>query len=66
MVGAMDRNQESSRSSRLARPLEAQRSGEAWWIIYPKGEAIWQQEIKHTNTGNGGQGDQDLIKDLEE
>lgn len=26
---------------------------------------IWQQEIKHTNTMNGGQDDQDLIKDFE-
>lgn len=41
------------------------RGEEAWWIIYPKGKAIWQQEIKHTNTGRW-EDDRDLIKDFEE
>lgn len=45
--------------------LHRGRGEEVWWIIYPKGKAIWQQEIKHTNTGRWEDG-RDLIKDFEE
>lgn len=51
--------------SAVIRGSSRERGEEAWWIIYPKGKAIWQQEIKHTNTGRC-EDVRDLIKNFEQ